>query len=62
MEESLVALVALWREVSSALALYPDSATLTAEAQRLGAELLAECRRHGVDPVLAMLSDGEARG
>lgn len=62
MEESLVALVALWREVSVALALYPDSATLTAEAQRLGSELLGECRRHGVSPVLAMLSDSETRG
>jgi hypothetical protein len=58
-DESLVALVALWREVSVALALYPDSATLTAEAQRVGSELLGECRRHGVDPVLAMLSDGD---
>ena len=59
MEESLVALVAMWREVSVALALYPDSATLSADAQRVGAELLGECRRHGVGPVLSMLADAE---
>lgn len=60
MEESVVALVALWREISAALALYPDSASLAAEAQRVGSELLGACRRQGVSPVLALLSDGEA--
>jgi hypothetical protein len=57
---SLSVLVALWREIGAALALHPDSAILAAEAQRVGSQLLTECRRQGVDPVLAMLTEGEA--
>jgi hypothetical protein len=60
MDQHLASLVAQWREISWALTLYPDSATLTAEAQRVGSELLTECRRQGVSPVLAMLEEGEA--
>jgi hypothetical protein len=60
MDDRLLSLVALWREIGAALALHPDSATLTAEAQRVGSELLTECRRQGVSPVLAMLDEGEA--
>jgi hypothetical protein len=60
MDDRLVTLVALWREVSTSLTLHPDSASLTAEAQRVGSELLTECRRQGVSPVLAMLDEGAA--
>lgn len=59
-DKHLLNLVALWREIGAALALHPDSAALTAEAQRVGSELLTECRRQGVSPVLAMLDEGEA--
>jgi len=60
MDEHLSSLIARWREVCRALSLHPDSATLTAEAQRIGSELLTECRRQGVSPILAMLEDGQA--
>lgn len=57
---TLSQLAARWREIGAALARHPDSPTLTAEAQRVGSELLTECRRQGVSPVLAMLDEGEA--
>lgn len=60
MDEHLASLVARWREICLALSLNPNSATWTAEAQRVGSELLTECRRQGVSPVLAMLEEGEA--
>jgi hypothetical protein len=53
-------LTARWREIGAALALHPDSTHLATEAQRVGSELLTECRRQGVSPVLAMLAEGAA--
>jgi hypothetical protein len=60
MDEHLAALAALWREISAALALDPHDPQLTAEAQRIGSELLTECHRLDISPVLAMLDEGEA--
>jgi hypothetical protein len=49
-----------WREIGAALALTPDDAELSAEAQRVGSALLTECHRCGVSPVLVMLTEGKS--
>jgi hypothetical protein len=57
---SIEVLASRWREIGAALALDPASPELTAEAQRVGSELLTECRRQGVSPTLVFFTDGEA--
>lgn len=59
-ERSIAELAARWREIGAALAADPDNIQLSAEAQRVGSELLTECYRQGVSPVLAMVADGDA--
>jgi len=52
-------LVTEWHAIARALQREPTSQRLTAQAQRVGSEILTLCHQLGISPVLALTSEGE---
>lgn len=55
----LADLIAQWHAIGRSLQADPNSAHHTAQAQQVGSEILTLCHQLGINPVLALTSEGE---